>query len=303
MLATLNSGFESCSIEQIRAALPYLSPEEKRDLAEALEAKEHDELDSRCMEMVASFDAGPLYWASQHTRTENPKWMEMGLPFKEHFPRKSYFVPLFDFFLKTRRGLVPKTRDMMTSLSAMLWATHQAQWHSGFTIVQSLKDTKSQELVEYAAVFYREQPEFLKKRYPLLHHTQNEITWANGGRIMGVPAGENQIRTFHPTCYICDEIAFIPEAEACWNAVHAAGTPQMFGISSAGPGWMAEQCHSCAISTESTTVVPLPRPIPVAVEDTGPARGKTYEEQMQEVLSHAFDDPQKIEFSRRRSTT
>ena len=44
----------------------------------------------------------------------------------------------------------------------------------------------------------------------------------------------------HPTIWICDEIAFIPEAEECWNAVHAAGTPQMIGISSADlDGWQS----------------------------------------------------------------
>jgi hypothetical protein len=228
--------------------------------------------------MVASFEAGPLYWATQHTRTENPKFVEMGLPFKWHFPRKSYFVSLFDAFLKSKRLLIPKTRDMLTSLSAMLWATHQAQWHSAFTIVQSLKDTKSQELVEYAAVFYREQPQFLKDRHPLVSQTQNEITWANGGRIMGVPAGENQIRTFHPTCYLCDDIAFIPEAEECWNAVHAAGTPQMIGISSAGPGWMAEQCQSRATPEAALVIMRAPDPEP----EPEPEPEKTLQEQIEE---------------------
>jgi hypothetical protein len=165
--------------------------------------------------------------------------------------------------------------------------------------VQSLKDTKSQELVEYAAVFYREQPEFLKKRYPLLNQTQNEITWANGGRIMGVPAGENQIRTFHPTCYICDEIAFIPEAEACWNAVHAAGTPQMIGISSAGPGWMADQCAGPRASTAAPEIMHEPgQPDLIPNPEPAPQPEKSVEEQLKEFDQRIFRDPQKEAWSR-----
>jgi hypothetical protein len=258
--------------EQIRAALPYLSPEEKRDLAEALEDKERNELDARCA-------ADPLYWAQNWTLTENPKYLEMGLPFKHPFPKKSYFVPLFAAFRKSPRLLIPKTRDMLTSWSAMVWATHQAQWFSAFTIVQSLKDVKSQELVEYAAILYRNQPEWMKARHPLAGENANERQYENGGRIFGVPAGENQIRTFHPTLYICDEIAFIPEAEACWNTVHAAGTPQMIGISSAGPGWMSEQCEGPRASTPAPVVM---RPVPSEPEpipEPEPQPEKSPEEQ------------------------
>lgn len=203
----------------------------------------------------------------------------MGLPFKTHFPKKGYFVPLFETFRNSPRLLIPKTRDMVTSWSALVWATHQAQWRSAFAIVQSMKDTKAQELIEYAAILYREQPEFLKARHPLDGQTKNEIRWADGGRIMGVPAGENQIRTFHPTIWICDEIAFIPEAEECWNAVHAAGTPQMIGISSAGPGWMAEQCQS-RVTPEAAPVVMRPRPEPVPEPEPQPE--KTLEEKLEE---------------------
>ena len=288
MLATLMSGFGNCSHEQIRAALPYLNPEEKRDLAEALEAKERDEVDALC-------SADPLHWAQNWTKTENPKYLEMGLPFKAPFPKKTYFVPLFEVFRTAYRLLVPKTRDMVTSWAAMVWAAHQAQWYSAFAIVQSMKDVKAQELVEYAAILWLEQPEFVKARHPLDGQTQNEIRWANGGRIMCVPAGENQIRTFHPTIWICDEIAFIPEAEECWNAVHAAGTPQMIGISSAGPGWMAEQCdrHNFA-EVSSPPVAPCPDPevIPDPVQEPNKS--------LEQLVKEGQISPQLAEFTRRR---
>jgi hypothetical protein len=81
---------------------------------------------------VASFDRGPLYWLTRHTKTENPQYEAQGLPFKAPFPSKSYFVPLFDAFLKnmaTRRPLfMPKSRTMMTSWRQ--WAS-QPQGPSG----------------------------------------------------------------------------------------------------------------------------------------------------------------------------
>ena len=281
-MGTQSSGFWTYYPDKIRAALPFLSPEDKRDLADALEAKEHADIDERC-------SRDPLYWAQEWTKTENPKYLEMGLPFRTHFPKKSYFVPLFETFRNSPRLLIPKTRDMVTSWSALVWATHQAQWRSAFAIVQSMKDTKAQELVEYAAILWREQPEFLKARHPLNGQTKNEMRWANGGRIMGVPAGENQIRTFHPTIWICDEIAFIPEAEECWNAVHAAGTPQMIGISSAGPGWMAEQCASFAGLPAAPMVMrePPPEPVPTVEPEV---KELTDEEWAMRILTH---DPQK----------
>lgn len=214
--------------------MPYLEtlPE---DVLDDLEAEANEQIDQRC-------EQDPLFWVQNCTLTENPKYLEQGVPFKAPFPRKSYFKVLFREFLTSKRILIPKTRDMITSWSGMVWATHQAQWKASFWIVQSMKDAKAQELVEYADILYRNQPEWMKAKYPLLSMSKTEMRWKNGGRILGVPAGEHQIRTYHPSGYIMDECAFLPEAEACWNTVNAAGTPQMIGISSAGPGWMAGEC-------------------------------------------------------------
>ena len=100
--------------------------------------------DARCAESVASFDRGPLYWLTRHTKTENPQYEAQGLPFKAPFPSKSYFVPLFDAFLKniaTRRPLfMPKSRTMMTSWAAMGFAAARAQRHREETIVQTLSE-------------------------------------------------------------------------------------------------------------------------------------------------------------------
>jgi len=51
----------------------------------------------------------------------------------------------------------------------------------------------------------------------------------------------NKIRLYHPTRYIMDEAAFLPEAEQCYNAAHPV-SQQIIGISSAGPGWFGDEC-------------------------------------------------------------
>ena len=236
MLETQGSASLSYSAEQISAALPYLNEREQAELADALEQAEADEIDRRCL-------ADPLHWAQNHTRTENPHYEKMGLPFREPFPKKSYFVPLFEAFKQYQFLFIPKSRDMMTSWSGMVWATYLAQWRGAFSIVQTMKEEKARELVDYAACLYRNQDRCLQDKYPLEGASLSDIRWKNGGRVLGVPAGIHQVRTYHPTLYIIDEAAFLPEAQACYNAVRASGSHvQILAISSAGPSWFGDVC-------------------------------------------------------------
>src|SRR6266446_5590794 len=68
----------------------------------------------------------PLYWAQNWTQTENPHYLQQGLEFRAHFPKKDYFRPLFDALKCETRLFVPKSREMMTSWCAMVYATHAA---------------------------------------------------------------------------------------------------------------------------------------------------------------------------------
>lgn len=195
----------------------------------------HGEINDRC-----SQDA--LHWAQTWTATENPKFAEQGLEFRAPFPRKSYFKPLFDAFLKCPRLFIPKTREMMTSWCVMAYATHRAQWHKAEVIVQTDSETKAQELVGYSACLYRNQPAWLRAMQPLARDPSLlEQEWASGGRVFGIPKGEHKIRLYHPTLYIMDEAAFLPEAEQCYNAAHPV-SQQIIAISSAGPGWFGDEC-------------------------------------------------------------
>jgi hypothetical protein len=183
-----------------------------------------------------------LYWAQNWTLTENPKYAEQAREYKAPFPQKSYFTPLFQALKTNKRMFIPKTREMITSWSVMVYATHAAQWSKAEVIVQTDSENKAMELLGYAECLYRNQAQFLKDRHKLKRDpSQLEIEWADGGRILGIPKGEHKIRMFHPTIYIMDEAAFLPEAEACYNAAQPVAG-QIIAISSAGPGWFGNEC-------------------------------------------------------------
>jgi len=93
--------------QELIKRLHQLGPEGRAELDDeqlyriegALTAARYDEIDALCRQEKASFEWGPLLWLTRHTKTENPQYEDQGLPFLAGFPRKSYFVPLFEAFL------------------------------------------------------------------------------------------------------------------------------------------------------------------------------------------------------------
>ena len=183
----------------------------------------------------------PLYWLQAFTRTENPHYLQQGLAYRAPFPRKSYFVPLFEKFRTSERLFVPKTREMLTSWCVMGDSAHTAQWHKWFVVCQTESENKAAELVEYVRQLYDNQDEFLRNKHPLKSRSTFDIEWADGGRVLAIPKGVNKIRLYHPTRYVMDEAAFLPEAEQCYNAAQPVAK-QIIAISSAGPGWFGDEC-------------------------------------------------------------
>lgn len=230
----------------------WLEKLEAEDL-EALELELQDSLDAqigresaREAESQARIDgkcqASALLWLQNYTATENPKHKEQGLPYKAPFPRKSYFTPLFEMFASESRLFVPKTREMLTSWCVMGDSTHRAQWERWFVVVQTDAEKKAEELISYVRILYENQPEWMRKLHPLRGEiSRTKIEWESGGRVLAIPAGVNKIRLYHPTRYVMDEAAFLPEAESCFNAAQPVAQ-QIIAISSAGPGWFGDQC-------------------------------------------------------------
>jgi hypothetical protein len=218
-----------------REDLLLLSPEDAAQLDWTLQ-------DARCAEPVASFESGPLYWLTNLTKTCNPQYESQGLPLRAPFPRKEYFVPLFAAFLKRyERLFIPKSRTMLSSLSALGFATWDAQWNGAETLVQTLNMDRCTHFISMAREYWENQEPFLKARHPLSRNSLFEVAWKGGGSVAAIPSGVDQARGFHSTTYVQDESAFLPEGEECLAAVMPSGA-RIICISSAAPGWFADQC-------------------------------------------------------------
>jgi hypothetical protein len=226
-----------------REQLLQLPPEELARIDGFLQETEHSKIDSLLAQTVATFEAGPLLWLSKYSATENPKHEKQGLPFVAPFPKKSYFVTLFDAFLAEDRMLVPKTREMLTSWCMVGYATWRATWFKWDCLIQTESLDKVKELVDYAAQLWRHQPDWLRARHPLKSGDPltYELHFAAGGRVKAIPGGEDKVRLYHPTLMCFDECAMLPEMEQCWNAAQPVAQ-QMIGISTARASWFGDEC-------------------------------------------------------------
>lgn len=253
---TVNSQLSSELRSLTAKDLSLLDDESLLSLNRLLKENIYDHKDSLCS--VAKVDArgwavesgGPLYWLQNLTKTIDDHALAKGTPSRAPFPRKSYFRPLMGELLKPvlhpsmdcYATLFPKSREMLTSWTICGYVTWLCQWRPGtVVIVQTLKETKAEELVRYCSILVENQEPFLRERHPIVRSVALQLEWANGSRIFGIPGGETQVRMFHPFCAVFDEMAFMEDAEACYNAVKPV-SKQIIGVSSAHPGWMAEQC-------------------------------------------------------------
>jgi hypothetical protein len=222
-----------------------------------LKEEQYDKLDARCSLAAvdekgwATTDIGPLFWGQQFTKTFDDQALAKGTPSRAPFPRKTYFqclmgellLPVLHPSADCYATFVPKSREMVSSWTICLYLGWLCQWRAGTTaVVQTLKETKAEELLRYVAILTENQQPFLQERHKLTRSVALEMEWANGSRIFGIPGGEHQIRMFHPFVAVFDEIAFMEDAEACYNAVKPV-SKQIVGISSAGPGWFADECQ------------------------------------------------------------
>ncbi|HEY6250996.1 MAG TPA: transposase [Candidatus Angelobacter sp.] len=215
-----------------------MSTEEK--LQEAIRAKA-----DRTTQMVAD----PLVWLQKYTETKDSHWRERGAeaPYRP-FPDKPFFRPLIEDWQREPVVFIEKSRNMMLSWLCVGFFTHAAMTTPGIEILfQSQKEDKAFELVDYAKVLYDHQPGELQAEFPLVKKLKDmadgELHFANGSRIIGIPGGADQIRSYHPWGLLMDEAAFMPEAGDCYNNAIPV-CRKILMVSSAGPGWFGETCNS-----------------------------------------------------------
>ena len=94
--------------------------------------------------------------------------------------------------------------------------THACMTVPGIEVLfQSQKEAKAFELVDsYAKTLYERQHEEIRRTYPLAKIKQpaGQLHFANGSKIIGIPGGADQIRSYHPWGLFQDEAAFMPDA-------------------------------------------------------------------------------------------
>lgn len=192
-----------------------------------------------------------MYWLRNQTATYDEKAMVKGTEANVPFPDLKYFDYLWAAMVKCDSLFIPKTREMMTSWEVAGFMAHVAQYNPhSLCIVQTQNETKAKKLLTYSKALYDNQPEWLRRMHPLAggdllstDASQSNLlaAYQNGAKIIGVPGGAHQIRLYHPTVMVFDELAHLIEARESFGTARPVSA-KLFGVSSAGPGFMAEMC-------------------------------------------------------------
>ena len=194
---------------------------------------------------VQRMTTDPLIWMQRYTQTRDSHWREHGSqsPYRP-FPEKSYLRAMMDGLKKDPIVFIEKSRNMLLSWLCVGYFTHAAMTTPEIEVrFQSQKEDKAFELVEYAKVLYERQDPELQEAFPLVKKLRDmadgELLFANGSRIVGIPAGADQIRSYHPWGLLMDEAAFMPDGLDSYNNAPSV-CKKIIVLSSAAPGWFAD---------------------------------------------------------------
>ena len=217
---------------------------ETKEIEAQAERTKQDQL-RRTLDRVERMTADPLIWLQKYTETKDSHWQARGArsPYSP-FPDYPYFRPIMDSLIADEHIFVGKSRNMMLSWLCVGFFTHAAMTTKGIDILfQSQKEDKAFELVDYAKTLYDRQWPELQEAFPLVKELKNtadgELLFENGSRILGIPGGADQIRSYHPWGLLMDEAAFMPEAGDSYNNALSV-CKKIVVLSSAGPGWFAD---------------------------------------------------------------
>lgn len=174
------------------------------------------------------------------------------LPAIRPFPMYEYISPIVEYWLSSQFFAMEKSRDMGATWLMIALHTWDAMFHSGRQhILQSEDAFKTLELVQRAYIMYDNSPKFLKEAIGPANYSKG--TTKSGelyftkveSEILGLPAGADQIRQFHPTGVFSDEAAFQKEAGATFGAIKPAIQQggRYSAISSANRSWFELTCR------------------------------------------------------------
>ena len=210
------------------------------------EQERRDAVRAANAERVAHLTRDAYSWVTESTETYNEHWLVEGRPTPyEPFPRYRYMEELFQVLDAERIVWIEKSRDLMVSWACVGYLTLKAMTTAECGIlIQTQKEDKAIQLVDYAKCLYRRQEPMLREFYPLQKAIERQdvltLEFGNGSYIHGIPGGADQIRSYHPWGYLNDESSFQPEAGECFNEALSAVKGKIIFNSSAGPGWYAD---------------------------------------------------------------
>lgn len=195
-----------------------------------------------------------------YTKTYNEQWKKQGRssPY-EPFPsakERPDLLPIFELLASDEPVLwFEKSRTMMESWAIIAYLTVNAMTVAQRGVVlQCQKEEKARQLVKYVKCLYSQQELWLQDQFPLTKpmHSQSDLSchWADGGYVVGIPGGADQMRSYHPWAVMSDESSFQADAGECYNEYLAAGPEKIFFNSSAGPGWYADARGDIVVNRE-----------------------------------------------------
>jgi hypothetical protein len=171
------------------------------------------------------------------------------------FPKWEYLVHYLAV-LHRRRIVAPyKSRTMVISWASAAHCMHMiAERPNTEVLIQSADENRSIEFLEMIKTLHVNSHPKLRERWrvPKEPYDQpyNEFVLSNGSRAIALacgPGGPDKIRTFHPTIYVVDEAAFVPELEGCRTNALSARVLQIVMISTPNPGpfedWYQDATH------------------------------------------------------------
>ena len=199
-----------------------------------------------------------LYWLQNLTMTEDKqvKSKEKDVIFsdarelvvKRPFPRKDFFYYILAALKRKSKMGIWKSRTMMQSWLVAGYCAHLAFTRPATeVVVQSADEPKALEFIEKVKVLWVNSHPKLRESWPVPKDPYSQPAASfdldNRSRFIGLacgPLGPHKIRSYHPTIYVADEAAFMPELDACIASALGAKTMQIILLSSACPGPMAD---------------------------------------------------------------
>lgn len=164
----------------------------------------------------------------------------------EPFPDKPHLYFMTQLWLREKRLIVPKSRQMtITWLMGALLLWDCIFFPSRLNLIQSKKEEDADEVLERVWTMYQRLPLFMRNWQPLVAgkktHCQMRFS-RNRSRLLAIPEGPDHIRGLTPTRLFSDETVYQDDVERMVAAASPAlgDHGQLVMVSSVGPSWFGE---------------------------------------------------------------